>query len=49
VIFTVLFLAPINERNEYRETATDHSHQNLSSHFVTCPRLGRVLVVGQIR
>ena len=32
VVVPVFFAVFMNERNEYRETATDHSHQNRSIH-----------------
>ena len=35
VIFTVFFGRFMYNRNEYRETATDHSHHNRSIHRLT--------------
>jgi hypothetical protein len=32
---TIFFLTPMNERNEYRESATDKHHHDLSSHLDT--------------
>jgi len=34
VIFTVFFGVFMNDRNEYRESASDDSHHNRSIHFV---------------
>ena len=34
VISMVFFLEPMNDRNEYRESASDDSHHNRSIHFV---------------
>ena len=35
VVFPVFFAEFMNKRNEYRETATDHSHHNRSIHRLT--------------
>ena len=45
VVCSVLFLEPMNERNDHRETATDESHQNRRIHLLTRPLSGSDLVL----